>query len=674
MRSHKNWGTPKSLDMLIREASPGRIEKMRRLLLVSGILAGAMAANALLWPAAGNAQHFTPFPLPDCHCNGRAITAITAGPDGNLWYVDTGAALVGRITTSGVVTEFPLSHPVTQLSSIVAGTDGALWFGEALADNSGVIGRITTAGVISHEFAVATTEGPLDPFVTWGPDGNVWFVNPSDDQPILGTVTPTGTYTPRCFPANSPDGCADVMDVQHGISPGPDGAIWFSGRDHISQHPALGRITTGGTISEAIPDITGMVGSIPVLVNGPDGALWFTIPQTNSLWRATTGGALSHTEIPNFTFCGAGHASLTVGHDGALWLNGCQLPNAIVRVTTGGTVTTYPAGATGSFSAITAGPDGNIWIADNGGNGGVATIWRFVPGAATHDFNNDSRADIAWRDGSGNIGFWLMNGAAVLSSGGIGGVPAAWSIVGQRDFDGDGKADLLWRDTSGNTAIWFMNGAQIASAVGIGNIPPIWSVLATGDFDGDGKGDILWRDSSGNVAVWLMNGATMTSSAGLGNVPTTWTVAGTGDFNKDGKADLLWLDNLGNIAMWFMNGTQVGSTAVVANIPTIWSVAGTGDFDGDGKSDIVWRDNVGNTAIWLMNGAAIASAGALGDIPMIWSIAQTGDYDNDGKSDLLWRDTNGNTVMWFMSGLAVSSAAGIGVVPPVWIVQSVNAE
>jgi FG-GAP-like repeat len=96
-----------------------------------------------------------------------------------------------------------------------------------------------------------------------------------------------------------------------------------------------------------------------------------------------------------------------------------------------------------------------------------------TPRLAAHDFNGDGKSDIAWRDSSGDLAVWLMNGAAVSSSPGVGSVPTVWSIVGQRDFDGDGKADLLWRDTNGDTAIWFMNGAQVASSASLGNIPQL---------------------------------------------------------------------------------------------------------------------------------------------------------------------------------------------------------
>ena len=297
------------------------------------------------------------------------------------------------------------------------------------------------------------------------------------------------------------------------------------------------------------------------------------------------------------------------------------------------------------------------------------------PLTSTHDFNGDGKSDLVWRDDSGDVAFWLMNGAAVTSSGGTGGVPTTWSLVGQRDFDGDGKADLLWRDTAnGNTSIWFMNGTTVASSAGLGSIPINWTVVATGDFNGDGKGDLLWRDNLGNTSVWLMNGASVMSTGGLGQISTNFVVAGTGDFDGDGRTDLLWRDDLGNTSIWFMNGTQVASTGTVGNIPTSWTVVGTGDFDGNGESDIVWRDGSGNTSIWLMNGASVVTPGALGNVPTTWSIALTGDYDGDGKSDLLWRDNLGNTAIWFMNGITVSSTGNIGNIPTTWTVQSVNAQ
>jgi hypothetical protein len=334
-------------------------------------------------------------------------------------------------------------------------------------------------------------------------------------------------------------------------------------------------------------------------------------------------------------------------------------------------------GAAQQGTSVALSADGNTLLeggyADNSAAGAAWVFRKTVP-TNTHDANDDGYSDIAWRDAGGDLALWLMNGATVSSSGGIGTVPTTWSLVGQRDFNGDGIADLLWRDTSGNTAMWFMNGTTVASTAGVGNIANTWSVVATADFNGDGIGDILWRDSLGNTSIWIMNGAAVSSSGGLGNIPTTWAVAGTGDFNRDGFADILWRDNQGNTSPWFMNGTTVSSTRSVGNIPTSWSVVGIGDFNGDGVSDIVWRDSSGNTSIWLMNGASVLSAGALGVVPTTWSIAQTGDYDGNGMSDLLWRDGSGNTSIWFMNGTTVASTGNIGNIPTNWTVQSVNAE
>ena len=53
---------------------------------------------------------------------------------------------------------------------------------------------------------------------------------------------------------------------------------------------------------------------------------------------------------------------------------------------------------------------------------------------------------------------WLMDGATITSYGVSGNMPLSWTVAGVADFNGDAKADILWRNTSGDVAMWLMNG------------------------------------------------------------------------------------------------------------------------------------------------------------------------------------------------------------------------
>jgi FG-GAP-like repeat len=248
-------------------------------------------------------------------------------------------------------------------------------------------------------------------------------------------------------------------------------------------------------------------------------------------------------------------------------------PNWLTASLTSGTATTMPITVTFSVNAtantLLPGVYGPTLVTLTNTTNGQGTQTRtatliVLRSVATHDFNGDGYSDILWQDTSGDTSAWLMIGAQVLSSAGIGNIPTTWSVVGQRDFNGDGRSDILWRDTLGNTAIWFMNGTQVQSSASVGNIPTTWTVAGTGDFNGDGFGDLLWRDTSGNLAIWETNGAQLSSSAEVGLIPNYWSIVGVGDFNRDEMSDILWRDTLGNTAIWFMNGTQVQSSASVA--------------------------------------------------------------------------------------------------------------
>jgi streptogramin lyase len=627
----------------------------------------------------------TEFPTPT-QPSGPAY--ITTGQDGALWFTEY-VGQIGRIPTTAthanpMITEYSNNVDLGGNFSIIPGPPagtGLLWFtgGDSIGNIISTQGE-TQGHANSYSLAANFSYAPAG--IAWGSDGNLWF--PSNMSQAVGRIDPQGN-SPKSFP--QPD---QVYDFGV-ITTGPDGQLWYGGYQFSGGNNGLFAIESMNTAGAWTGEFTISPNeAITSITTGPDGKLWFTECPTKpnmfgKIGRITTQGTgLAEYPILSPGSCPTG---ITPGPDGALWFADqgtipiSDFGNKIGRITIDGKrITEFPTPAIASGpTGITWGPDGGLWFTESNAN----NIGRIVPPVMptslvnptnTHDFNGDGWSDIAWLDGSGDLAFWLMSGTTVLSSGGISGVPAAWSIVGQRDFNGDGAADLLWRDTSGNTAMWFMSGTTVASSASVGNIPINWTVAGVADFNGDGLGDLLWRDSSGDIAVWLMNGATVMSSAGLGSVPTNWAVVATGDFNGDGMSDILWRDNLGNTSIWFMNGTSVASSAGVGNIPTNWSVAGTGDFNGDGMSDIVWRDNVGDTSIWLMNSAAVLSAAGLGNVPTTWSIALVSDYNGDGKSDLMWRDSLGNTATWFMNGVTVIATAGVGNIPTTWTVQSVNAE
>jgi virginiamycin B lyase len=202
--------------------------------------------------------------------------AIVAGSDGNLWFTEVAIVFngsvygavgrIGRITTAGLITEFPVtpldptSSGVANISGIASGPDGNLWFTESGANK---IGRITTAGIVT-EFALPTAASqPL--LITAGPDGNLWFTEANACQ--IGRITTVGGITE--FPLSSTAGCPFSI-APHGITAGPDGNLWFTEYFNSS----IARITTTGVITE-FPLPGPFVGPYDI-TTGLDGNLWIT--------------------------------------------------------------------------------------------------------------------------------------------------------------------------------------------------------------------------------------------------------------------------------------------------------------------------------------------------------------------------------------------------------------
>jgi virginiamycin B lyase len=220
------------------------------------------------------------------------LEGIAAGPDGALWATDVGTQQIWRIATTGQATGYPFPGG----ASMTAGPDGALWFTEQDA-----IGRITTSGAVT-EFPIPTANS-LPGGITAGPDGALWFTEQQANQ--IGRVTTSGSITE--YPV--------AYQPQFGITAGPDGALWFI--VYIGPGEAIARMTTSGAVTlYPLPNPTS---ASSYITSGPDGALWFTeygqFGGGGAIGRITTSGTI--TEYPSNPNSQPG--PITTGPDGNLW-------------------------------------------------------------------------------------------------------------------------------------------------------------------------------------------------------------------------------------------------------------------------------------------------------------------------------------------------------------------
>ena len=117
-----------------------------------------------------------------CHTTGELVD-IAAGPDGGIWFTDTGANRVARLSPDGAtLVGYPVPTAAAFPYDIVAGPDGNLWFTMRDANK---IGFITTAGEISEICIPTAASGPTS--IAAGPDGNIWFTETASGK--IGRVT-----------------------------------------------------------------------------------------------------------------------------------------------------------------------------------------------------------------------------------------------------------------------------------------------------------------------------------------------------------------------------------------------------------------------------------------------------------------------------------------------------
>ena len=319
--------------------------------------------SCTLFTAVADAVQITEFALPA----GSKPAYITRGPDGNMWFTDSGTNEIGRITMSGEVTEFGLGiTPKASLAGIAAGPDGNLWFTEREGHK---IGRITPAGAIT-EFSAGLTNNPDIYGITAGPGGDMWFTETFNGH--IGKIDPTtGMITEMPVPAG----------INTTILQGPDGNLWYTSIDKatINQMTPTGTVTTFGPLPESDCETGAKPPYCPYpegVAVGRDGNLWVGEGRGNAIARITPAGLIS--EYTDGLTHGARVADLAAGPEGNTWFTELAA-DQVGRITPAGLITEFNTGLSKAAEpfGIALGPDENLWVTERSGK--IARVIPDVP-------------------------------------------------------------------------------------------------------------------------------------------------------------------------------------------------------------------------------------------------------------------------------------------------------
>jgi len=349
--------------------------------------------------------------LVDIPGDGGAVdrySSLALGPDGQLWFTQYERGQLGRMNIGGeTFEEFPLESPDSG-PLVIERVGDSLWFTEHKDNRHGrVIFR--PAPLIEEYDSVDTNGQPwgiaegsdATPYMalhgsarlvrfhkhrTWevgpeahphslatGPDGTTWFTTQgsdctpaeeeagrcteaTDDDGVVGFITPRGELVTHDQPGESPSG----------IAVDRNGSAWFT----LPSANAIVHMDRGGHHAiYPLSQLGGTLGAMPTgIVVGPDGAIWFTEYRKNKIGRLDPAEVDPDRQIQEFdipTFNDEGARSIIVGPDGALWFTEAQA-NRIGRIDpfNPSGIQDWPLEGANTPMDLTIGPDGQIWFAE----------------------------------------------------------------------------------------------------------------------------------------------------------------------------------------------------------------------------------------------------------------------------------------------------------------------
>jgi streptogramin lyase len=371
---------------------------------IVAVLAGVLFAAPGHASAALFQGSFEGFPVTLGDENGR-LTEIAQGTEHSIWFIEHNPSAVNlvRINSAGIITgEFPIptgkQKGIPEEASpeaLTLGPDGNMWFSDSgsNSEGDGFIGRISPSGkIVEFPIPAATPPKPSGPSgIAVGPEGNLWFT-----ERLRGTIdriTPTGAFLDEfAIPTGTADNLPKESEPQ-AIALGADGRMWFIDENFTGEH-FIGSITAGGTVEE-VPVPLPWEDTLYSITAGTDGNMWFTAgsfglsrPPESFVGRIAPAGTITLFQLPTvngaYLRMSSALEGIVAGQEGDLWFPLQNAGLAVGRVSKSGTIDVFSAPTTnGTPGSMTMGDDGELWLTDTlktTGSGAMLNhIWRFTP-------------------------------------------------------------------------------------------------------------------------------------------------------------------------------------------------------------------------------------------------------------------------------------------------------
>jgi poly(3-hydroxybutyrate) depolymerase len=271
---------------------------------------------------------------------------VAIGSDGSVWFTEFAANKIGRISRTGVITQFAVPTAKSGPYQITAGADGAMWFTEY---NTTKIGRVSSAGRITEFQIPGLSYGGAA--ITAAPTGEVLSPDPAG---FVNVISPSGPVTRIHVPAD--------LGLPFALARLRDGTLWLS---ELTGFYEFSRYLLAFPDGSGQPSLTVTLPSplsdVVALAAGPGDSVWFADFGGSDVGEVSAHGQVSLLAAdPGL----GGLSDVVAGPGGSMWFT--EQDGIVGRVASDGHVAELALPPTSNATAIAAGPGNSVWVAEPG--------------------------------------------------------------------------------------------------------------------------------------------------------------------------------------------------------------------------------------------------------------------------------------------------------------------